>query len=299
VQPNLPILENSCVQLVNFHRPDRPPQPGVLRADGGVVDLVQSNPELPTSMEALLAAGPEALAAASATAARADAVVVREARLRAPLTRPPKILCVGLNYRDHAKETGAAVPAEPVIFNKLPGTLIGPGDDIRLPSESSEVDYEAELVVVIGKAGRRIPAERASEHIAGYTLGNDVSARDWQKNKPGKQWLLGKSFDTFAPLGPALVTRDEIPDPHALGIRFLLNGRIMQESNTGDLIFRLPELIAYISQVTTLLPGDLLFTGTPAGVGVARQPPVFLKPGDVCRVEIDGLGALENRCTAG
>jgi 2-keto-4-pentenoate hydratase/2-oxohepta-3-ene-1,7-dioic acid hydratase in catechol pathway len=211
-----------------------------------------------------------------------------------PIADPRKIICIGLNYRDHALEQGAPIPKEPVVFSKFPTSLTGHEQPIRLPAVSDEVDFEAELVVVLGRAGKDIPQEQAMQHVAGYMIGHDVSARDWQKKKDGKQWLLGKSFDTFAPTGPWLVTADEVPDPHALPIRLRLNGRVMQESNTAQLIFSVPYLIHYVSQVATLEPGDLLFTGTPAGVGFARQPPIFLKKGDVVEVEIDGLGLLRN-----
>jgi len=164
-----------------------------------------------------------------------------------------------------------------------------------LPSVSQEVDYEAELVIVIGKGGRHIRAEDAATHVAGYTIGHDVSARDWQLKKDGKQWMVGKTFDTFAPTGPVLVTADEVPDPHKLAIRLRLNGVTMQDSNTSQMIFKVGAIIAYLSQVFTLQTGDLIFTGTPPGVGFARKPPVYLKPGDVTEVEIEGLGVLRNR----
>jgi 2-keto-4-pentenoate hydratase/2-oxohepta-3-ene-1,7-dioic acid hydratase in catechol pathway len=204
------------------------------------------------------------------------------------------VICVGVNYADHAAESGMEPPCEPVIFNKFPTTLRGNGDEIVLPELSSEVDYEAELVVVIGTGGRGIRKEKALDHVAGYTCGNDVSARDWQKGKPGGQWLLGKSFDSFGPTGPALVTADEIEDPGELKIQCRLNGQTMQDSCTDQLIFPVDELIAYVSSVATLKPGDLLFTGTPPGVGMARNPTVFLKPGDTVEVEIEGLGILRN-----
>ena len=190
------------------------------------------------------------------------------------------------------------VPPEPVLFSKYPSTLIGHGAPIVLPSVSNEVDYEAELVVVIGRGGRFIPAEKAMEHVGGYAVGHDVSARDWQLNKPGKQWMAGKTFDTFAPIGPELVTADEVADPHKLGIRLRLNGRTMQDSNTNQLIFGIDQLVAYLSGIVTLAPGDLIFTGTPPGVGMARKPQVWLKPGDVVEVEIDGLGVLRNPVVA-
>lgn len=263
---------------------------------GATIDLLTTDASLPPTVRGLLAAGPEALAKAKRAAEKPGAARAQMKRLLSPIPDPQKIVCVGLNYRDHAHEQNAPIPKEPVIFNKFPTTLIGPGETIVLPPVSHAVDYEAELVVVIGTGGKNIPADRAMEHVAGYTVGHDVSARDWQTGKDAKQWLLGKSFDTFAPLGPALVTKDEVPDPHALAIEFRLNGETMQSSNTSQLIFRVEQLIEYVTQVFSLTAGDLIFTGTPAGVGFARKPPVFLKDGDRCEVEIAGLGVLENRC---
>lgn len=214
-----------------------------------------------------------------------------------PVQRPSKILAVGRNYAEHAAEQGASVPEEPIIFSKLPSALVGDGDAIQLPAESQEVDFEAELVAVIGKPGRRIPAADALSHVAGYTCGNDITARDWQKGKPGGQWLLGKSFDTFAPVGPWIVTRDEVPDPQDLQIQLTLNGSVMQTGSTADQLFPVADLIAYISNVATLEPGDLVFTGTPPGVGMARKPPVFLKAGDLLEVRIPQIGTLRSRVT--
>jgi 2-keto-4-pentenoate hydratase/2-oxohepta-3-ene-1,7-dioic acid hydratase in catechol pathway len=216
-----------------------------------------------------------------------------------PLDQPGKILCIGLNYRDHAIETNAPIPDEPIVFSKAPTTLIGPDVPIEVPSISNQVDFEAELVVVVGKRLRKASQEQARQAIFGYTAGNDVSARDWQKEKPGKQWLLGKSFDTFAPLGPAIALASSIPDPGKLRIQSRLNGKLMQDSSTKELIFAPEMLLSYISQVLTIEPGDLLFTGTPAGVGVARSPQVFLKPGDRIEVEIEAIGVLSNPCAEG
>lgn len=210
------------------------------------------------------------------------------------LLSPSKILCVGLNYRDHAEEFNDPVPEEPVFFNKAISTLNAHQGAILVPRVSNKIDYEAELVVVIGKGGKNIPKEEALDYVAGYTCGNDVSCRDWQKNKPGGQWFLGKSFDSFAPVGPVLALKDEIPDPNALKIESRLNGKIMQSSNTRNFIFPVEELIAYISQVMTLFPGDLIFTGTPGGVGDRRNPPVYLKQGDRIEIEIEKIGVLEN-----
>ena len=213
-----------------------------------------------------------------------------------PIPPPEKILCIGLNYRDHAIETGAEIPEEPVVFSKFNTAIIGHGSIIRLPRVSQQVDYEAELVVVIGKAARHVDRQDAMAHVFGYTCGHDVSARDWQKGRPGGQWLLGKSFDTFAPLGPCLALAGGIPDPGNLRVRMRLNGDTVQDSTTAQLIFDIPTLIAHLSTILTLNPGDVIFTGTPPGVGAARNPPRFLQNGDRCEVEIEGIGSLANGC---
>uniref|UniRef100_A0A493SSK8 Fumarylacetoacetate hydrolase domain containing 2A n=1 Tax=Anas platyrhynchos platyrhynchos TaxID=8840 RepID=A0A493SSK8_ANAPP len=199
------------------------------------------------------------------------------ARLLAPISDPEKVICVGLNYRDHCLEQDVKVPKEPLIFSKFPSAIVGPFDDIVHPAESSEVDWEVELAAVIGKTGRHIQESAALEHVVGFTVANDVSARDWQMRRNGRQWLLGKTFDTFCPLGPAIVTKDSVTDVHNLSIRCSVNGQLMQSSSTKQLVFRLPQLIAWVSQFVTLRPGDVLLTGTPPGVGVFRKPPVFLK----------------------
>ena len=217
----------------------------------------------------------------------------------APIPDPEKIVCLGLNYSDHAKETGAAIPKEPVLFSKYSTALTGHNCPIELPSVSQEVDFEAEFVIVIGKRGRHIRAENAFDHVAGYTVGHDVSARDWQLRKDGKQWMAGKTFDTFAPTGPYLVTRDEVADVRNLSIKLRLNGQIMQDGNTRHMIFGVEQILPYLSTVFTLEPGDLIFTGTPPGVGVARKPPIYMKPGDVAEVEIEGLGLLRNPVVQG
>jgi acylpyruvate hydrolase len=222
----------------------------------------------------------------------------REITRLAPVTRPPKIICLGLNYRDHAIESGAPIPKEPVVFSKYATAVIGPGAPIRLPLDSQKVDFEAELVFVIGKGGRNIPEADAMLHVAGYTCGHDVSARDYQIERGGGQWVIGKTFDTFAPMGPALTTADEIPDPHTLDLRVTIGGEVLQSSNTRNLIFSIPQLIAYLSSVMTLEPGDVIATGTPAGVGGARNPQRWLRAGETVRVEIERLGALENPVVA-
>jgi 2-keto-4-pentenoate hydratase/2-oxohepta-3-ene-1,7-dioic acid hydratase in catechol pathway len=268
---------------------------------GEYIDVQATDAALPGSVRQLLQAGPEVRRAVERAVQRPDAVKVAAAgvRLLAPVPDPPKIVCLGLNYRDHAAEGGAPIPKDPVLFSKYATALIGDGEAIVLPPVSKEVDYEAELVIVVGKRGRPADDRAALEYVAGYTVGHDVSARDWQLRKDQKQWMVGKTFDTFAPCGPWLVTADEVPDPHALGIRLRLNGQTMQESNTRQMIFRAGTILAYLAQVFTLEPGDLVFTGTPSGVGFARKPPVFLKAGDVVEVEIDGLGVLSNPVVQG
>jgi 2-keto-4-pentenoate hydratase/2-oxohepta-3-ene-1,7-dioic acid hydratase in catechol pathway len=277
---------------------DTGPRIAALRG-GACVDLNRADPHVPAAMKDLLAQGPEGLRRAAQALAAGQALPASGLKLLAPVPDPQKVICVGLNYADHAKESGAAIPSEPVIFCKFPTAVAAHEQPIVLPPVSKCVDYEAELVVVIGRGGRNIPRERAAEHVAGYTCGHDVSARDWQIHKPGGQWLLGKTFDTFAPFGPHLVTADEVPDPNALAIALRLNGQVMQQSTTAQFIFKVDELVAYISQVCTLAPGDVVFTGTPPGVGFARKPPVYLKPGDVCEVEIERLGVLRNGVIGG
>lgn len=221
---------------------------------------------------------------------------LRDVTLLAPIPRPPKFICVGLNYRDHAAESRMEIPKVPTIFNKFPSVVIGPGEPIVLPKVSAKPDYEAEFAFVIGRGGRYIPAARAMEHVFGYTIVNDVSARDFQTATT--QWLMGKTFDTFAPTGPWIVTKDEIADPHALAISLEIGGETLQRSNTRELIFKIPELVEYISQVVTLEPGDIIATGTPSGVGFARKPPRWLKPGDEVIVRIQGIGELRNLVVA-
>jgi len=280
------------MRLVTYQSPTGPRVAGL--RNGGCVDLNRADKNVPHCIKMLLAQGPAGLRRAAEVLALGKPIPAAGLKLLPIVPNPEKIICVGLNYADHARESGQTPPAEPVFFSKFSFAICGHGQAIVLPRVSSEVDYEAELVVVIGTGGRYIAADHALEHVAGYCCGNDVSARDWQLRKPGGQWLLGKSFDTFAPIGPALVTADEIPDPNQLAIQLRLNGQVMQQSNTARLIFSVAQLIAYVSQVCTLLPGDLIFTGTPPGVGFARKPPVFLKPGDAVEVEIEGIGVLRN-----
>ncbi len=271
-----------------------------IRVGDRYVDLNTTDPNLPTSVRELLIADADIWAGVEHATRRPDAVSVpvASARLLPPIPNPSKILCIGLNYRDHAIEGGKAIPTEPVVFGKFINALRGPGDAIVLPRVSQKVDYEAELVVVIGRRGRHIPVEKALEFVAGYTCGHDVSARDWQFRGEEKQWIIGKTFDSFAPIGPELVLKDELPDPHNLPVRLRLNGQLMQNSNTREFIFSVPQLLAFLSQIVTLEPGDLIFTGTPPGVGGARKPPIWLKPGDTAEVEIDGIGVLRNPVVA-
>jgi 2-keto-4-pentenoate hydratase/2-oxohepta-3-ene-1,7-dioic acid hydratase in catechol pathway len=223
---------------------------------------------------------------------------LQPARLLSPIT-PAAILCIGLNYRKHAAETKAPIPEFPILFLKNPAAVQNPNDPIQLPRHlvSGQVDYECELAVVIHKRCKNVSADQALDYVLGYTAANDVSARDWQRQWGGSQWCRGKSFDTFCPLGPAIVTPDEIPDPNQLEIKTELNGRIMQHSNTSDMIFSVPRLIEFLSGSTTLLPGTLILTGTPEGVGMARPEPVWLKAGDVVSVEIQSIGTLTNPVT--
>ncbi len=266
--------------------------------DEGVVELHQADSGLPTEMVELLAGGQELLERAAQAVERfggrrwSDS----EIELLAPILNPPKMFGIGENYAAHAVETGSQPPENVVVFAKYSTTIIGPDAPIVLPRISQKVDYEAELGVVIGAPGRHIPPERAYEHVVGYVPFHDVSARDYQLRT--SQWTLGKNFDTFSAMGPALVTSDEVPDPHNLGIRCRVSGETLQDANTGDMIFDIPTLIAELSSVMTLQAGDVIATGTPQGVGMARTPPRWLRPGDVTEVDIDGLGILRNPVVA-
>ncbi len=269
-----------------------------------VVDLsAASSGRLPSDMLALIDAGVDAWAHAREVAADtgSQGVALDQVKLLAPIPRPRKnLFCLGLNYRDHADEAARAAgktpryPEYPIYFTKPPTAVIGPEQSIEYdPSVTRQVDWEAELTLVIGRGGRDIPAERALGHVFGYTVGNDVSARDLQF-RHGGQWFKGKSLDTFAPIGPWIVTADELPDPHRLDIRLRLNGAEKQHSNTRELIFDVPAMIAGLSAGISLESGDLIMTGTPDGVGFARTPPEFLQNGDVVEVEIEGIGILRN-----
>lgn len=216
-------------------------------------------------------------------------------KLLAPII-PPAIYCIGLNYRQHAEEMGVAIPERPIVFMKSVNALQNPGDPVELPrkARSDKVDYECELAVVINRACKNVRVEEALNYVLGYSCANDVSARDWQKEWGGGQWCRGKSFDGFCPLGPVLVTADEIPNPNSLNISTTLNGRTVQEANTSDMIFNVAELISFLSESTTLMPGSLILTGTPSGVGAGRTPPLWMMPGDKVTIEIEKIGQLVN-----
>jgi 2-keto-4-pentenoate hydratase/2-oxohepta-3-ene-1,7-dioic acid hydratase in catechol pathway len=222
-----------------------------------------------------------------------DTVALAEARLHAPVGKPSKVIAIGLNYEDHAQETGAPIPEKPIVFAKYPNTVIGPGEAIRIPPITEQVDYEAELAVVIGREARNVSESEALDHVFGYTNANDVSSRDLQFSEGG-QWTRSKSIDTFCLIGPYIATTDEVPDPQALSIRCILNGEVMQDGTTDKMIFSVAELVSFLSRGMTLEPGDIIVTGTPPGVGMARDPQVWLKAGDEVSIEIEGLGTLTN-----
>ena len=282
------------MKLIRVGEPGRE-KPGVLLGDGTRVDVSRCVPDFDEGFF-----GGDGVAALArwlpGNASSAPRLGARD-RLGPPLRRPSKIVCIGLNFRDHAAETGAAIPAEPVIFFKSTTALVGPNDPLVTPRNATKVDWEVELAVVIGKTARYVPEAQAYEHVAGYALHNDYSERSFQLERGG-QWVKGKSADTFAPLGPYLATRDEVPDPQRLGMWLKVNGEYRQRSSTGNMIFAVPVLVSYLSQFMTLLPGDVISTGTPAGVGLGMKPePVYLKPGDVVELGIDGLGESRQEIT--
>jgi 2-keto-4-pentenoate hydratase/2-oxohepta-3-ene-1,7-dioic acid hydratase in catechol pathway len=268
---------------------------GVLSGDS-VVSLKSFG--LP-DMISILAGGPEVLKRAEVALEKPlpeATFAISAVKLCAPILKPTKIICVGLNYRDHALESKMEIPTRPTIFSKYNNTVIGSGDNIVIPKNTEKPDYEAEFAFVIGKGGRHIKAADWQQHVFGYMNLNDVSARDVQLATT--QWVMGKTFDTFAPMGPYLVTADEIADPHNLNISLTVNGETLQNSNTRELIFKIPELIEFLSSIMTLEPGDVVSTGTPSGVGFSYKPPKWLKPGDEVVVRVGGLGELKNTCVA-
>lgn len=281
------------MKLATFETGGRP-QLGVVAGDR-IVPLNAAAPGLPSDMIGLIGAWRDVEREVRAVAsAGAGALPLAEVHLLAPIRRPGKIMAIGLNYADHIAESGMEAPKDQVWFSKAPTSTNGPYDRIEVPKVSSYVDYEAELVAVIGSGGRRISRQAAPHAVFGYCCGNDATERMWQHRTP--QWVVGKSFDTHAPFGPWITTADEVADPRALSIRCLVNDAVRQDSNTRHLVFDLWDQIEHLSQAMTLEPGDLIFTGTPGGVGAAMDPRQFLQPGDRVRVEIEGLGALDNPC---
>ena len=283
------------MKFVTFQEGDSRPNAGVL-AGNRVIGLAAAGF---SDMLAVLASGPDGRQRIESFVSDPPAnstLPLDSVRLLAPVPRPPKVICIGLNYRDHAAEGRQEIPQVPTIFAKFSNVVIGPGQPIVLPKNSRKPDYEAEFMFVIGTGGRHIAAQDWQRHIFGYTIFNDVSARDFQSVT--SQWMIGKTFDTFAPMGPCLVSADEIPDPHALDISLRIADQVLQHSNTRELIFKIPDLVAYLSSVVTLEPGDVVATGTPAGVGFARKPPRYLQPGDEVIVAIEGLGELRNPVVA-
>jgi 2-keto-4-pentenoate hydratase/2-oxohepta-3-ene-1,7-dioic acid hydratase in catechol pathway len=278
------------VKLVSFSAADGKVRPGaLLEEDNLVVDLTAAGC---ADALAVIGAGVTAVGEPGTYAGHK----LDQVRLHAPLANPPRLFAIGLNYREHAIETKMAFPDFPVVFFKLQTSIVGPGEAIVLPRNSAEPDYEAELAFVVGKGGFRIPASAWRDHVYGYTIVNDVSARDIQRST--SQWSMAKSFPTFCPMGPAIVTADEIADPHELAISLSIDGEVLQNSNTRELLFKIPDLIEYLSSIAPLLPGDIVSTGTPSGVGMGRTPKRWLKPGETVTVTVEGLGSLTNPVVA-
>jgi 2-keto-4-pentenoate hydratase/2-oxohepta-3-ene-1,7-dioic acid hydratase in catechol pathway len=275
------------MKLVSFSMADGVVRPGVLMDETGtVMDLSPSG--FLSTLEVIARGLPATMAA--------NKVRLDKVKLHAPLANPPRVFAIGLNYRDHAAEAKMTIPTTPVVFFKLQSAIIGPGEAIVLPKATTQPDYEAEFAFVIGKGGYRIPAAAWREHVFGYTIVNDVSARDVQFAT--SQWTMAKSFPTFCPMGPAIVTAEEIPDPHNLAIELTIDGMVHQSSNTRELVFKIPELIEYLSSITPLLPGDVVSTGTPGGVGMGRTPKRWLKPGETVTITVEGVGSLSNPVVA-
>ena len=271
------------MKLVSFSTADGKVRPGFLMEETGVVfDLTPSG----------FASTLDVIAHGKVPAMAASKLPLDQVKLHAPLRNPPRIFAIGLNYRDHAAEAKMTIPTTPVVFFKLQSAIIGPGDAIVLPKATKQPDYEAEFAFVIGNGGYRIPASEWREHVYGYTIVNDVSARDVQFAT--SQWTMAKSFPTFCPIGPAIVTADEISDPHNLAIGLTIDGVVHQSSNTRELVFKIPELIEYLSSITPLLPGDIVSTGTPGGVGMGRTPKRWLRPGETVTIAVEGIGSLIN-----
>ncbi|XP_052706586.1 fumarylacetoacetate hydrolase domain-containing protein 2-like [Crassostrea angulata] len=272
---------------------------GVEIRDGGdIVDLCAGDSSIPSDMRSFIEGGQKTLLAAKSVIDRGGSIIPRDSvKIVAPIYNPDKVLCVGMNYKDHCEEQNAPVPIEPVIFNKFPSSIIGPTEDLQYPEETQKLDWEVELTIVIGKDAKRVQESDAMNYVFGYTVAHDVSARDWQlePGKNGGQWLIGKAMDGFCPLGPAIVMKEDINDPHNLGLRCRVNGVTKQDSNTNQLVHKTAAMVSFISRFMTLRPGDVILTGTPPGVGVFRKPPEYLKRGDVVECEIDGIGKVVNK----
>lgn len=285
------------MKLITYKHNDNTPKIGVV-VDNKIINLVEASMgKLPNDMRSFLELGKAGMVAANDIInSRSAEIDLDSVKLMSPIINPSKIIAIGLNYMDHIRETGMAIPEIATMFCKYPSSLIGTNENIRWNARlTQKVDFEAELAVVIGKTARNVTEDDAFDYIAGYTNCNDVSARDLQL-ETGDQWLRGKCLDTFCPLGPWLVSKDEIPDPHTLSIKCLVNGELMQDSNTKQMIFKIPYLIKYLSEAFTLLPGDIIITGTPHGVGAFREQPVWLKYGDEVTIDIEGIGQLSNTC---
>jgi len=267
---------------------------GVISGEG-VVDLARADADLPRDMIGLIGEWSRVRSIVERAATRTADAPLKSVKLHAPVPRPRKIMAIGLNYADHVAESGMKTPEQQIWFSKMPSSVTGPYDPIQLPKVSTALDYEVEMVAIIGRGGRHVGKANAKDAVFGYCAGNDVTVRDWQFKTP--QWVLGKSFDTHAPFGPWIVTSDEIGDPHTLGVRCFVNGEKRQDSNTKHLVFNVFDQIEELSKAMTLEAGDAIFTGTPGGVGAAMKPPAWLKAGDVVRIEIDRIGHIENVVT--
>jgi len=261
--------------------------------DGDIVDLIEL-PNIKDTID-LIKAGPSGLAKINKIVEDGHfRIPFVDVQLTAPICRPDKVICIGMNYKDHCEEQNMPVPKEPLVFNKFPSSIVGPNDDVPYPDITEELDWEVEMAVIIGKKCKNVSEANAMDHVFGFTVAHDISARDWQLKRNGGQWLVGKTMDSFCPLGPAIVTKDEIDDPHNLRLKCVVNGVVQQDSNTNQLVFKTEQLVSWCSSLFTLIPGDVILTGTPPGVGIFKKPPQFLKRGDVVECVIEGIGTITN-----
>jgi len=282
------------MRVVQFLRKFAPHMAGVgvqLGEGGSVIDITHI---APTALQLLQGGDDMGAAVRDYVAGSPPTIDADNIVLQAPITNMDKVLCIGMNYTDHCEEQGAPIPKEPLVFNKFPSCVTGTGADLPHPKCTNQLDWEVELTIVVGKKGSNVAVEDAMDYVYGYTVAHDVSARDWQLKRNGGQWLVGKAMDKFCPIGPAIVTKDDISNPSNLDLSCSVNGVIKQNSNTSNLVFGVPELVSWVSQLTTLLPGDLILTGTPPGVGVFMKPPQFLHPGDVVKCWVQNIGTIEN-----